>query len=455
MDGFVLKTELRQDLKLTPQLMQSMEILQMNSQELLDYINRTAEENPLLECEDLSSVRTDYEELCQKISWLDVKSGPVIGSASADEYAVADNHDDLASFVRDQLDRRHLSKPLLALTNYLAESLDENGWLAQEDLDALAGMNIPDNLIAEALEILQTLEPAGIGARSLSECLLLQLKRQEKDSDLLRELVARFLPNLANKQYGPIRKELNVTTEEIAAAEAIIAALDPYPGRTFQPEEVTRYLRPDIFVAELDGKLQAILNEYYLPRISISDYYRNLLKSEQDSDTLVYLRQKLQQANGLLNGLERRNNTLQRCADAILARQYGFFAQKTQSLQSMTLVALAEELSLHPSTVSRATRGKYLQCRQGTFPLRYFFSRTLRNSEISVQHIRQRIYALIKDEDPKHPLSDQKLCALLEKEGIYAARRTVAKYRVEMGFGSSVARNGYKNNNIARCATKG
>ena len=441
MDNLVLKTELRQELKLTPQLLQSMEILQMNSQELLDYITRTAEENPLLDCEDTSSWRTEYENLCQKISWLDSTGGASPLSSDTDAFSAASyDRDDLASFVRDQLERRHLSQPLLALTRYLAESLDENGWLAQEDLDALSEMKIPAALISQALETLQSLDPAGVGARNLSECLLLQLKRQGPVSAFLQELILRFLPNLSKKQYGPICRELNVTTEDIRAAEKIISALDPHPGRAFQIDEAPLYIRPDIFIAELDGKLQAILNEYYLPRISINNYYKNLLKAEQDSETLAYLRQKLQQANGLLSGLERRNSTLQRCADAILARQHDFFSQKTTYLAPMTLVSLAEELSLHPSTISRATRGKHLQCRQGTFPLRYFFTRSLGTPDLSAQHIRQRVRALIHSENPKHPLSDQELCQLLGKEGIHVARRTVAKYRIELGFGSSVAR---------------
>lgn len=441
MAGFFLKSELRQELKLTPQLLQSMEILQMGSQELLDYINRTAEENPILDCEDTSALRTDYEALCQKISWLDSRSSTSLYSVDAGEYAATSKDtDDLTAFIRDQLERKRLPKPLLAVTSYLAESLDENGWLTQDDLDALSGLKIPTELINQALETLQSLEPAGVGARSLSECLLLQLDRQENNSEFLRELISRFLPNLSSKRYGPICKELNVSVEEIKAAEKIIASLEPHPGQAFQPEETIIYVRPDIFVAEIDGKLQAVLNEYYLPRISINNYYQSLLKSEQDNETLSYLRQKLQQANGLLNGLERRNSTLQRCADAILARQIGFFSQETTSLVPMTLISLSEELSIHPSTVSRATRGKYLQCRQGTFPLRYFFTRTLGDPELSTQHIRQRIRTLIQNEDPSHPLSDQKLCQLLENEGIHAARRTVTKYRIELGFGSSVAR---------------
>ncbi len=440
MSSISLKPELRQELRLTPQLLQSMEILQMNSQELLDYINRATEENPLLDCEDTSSLRTDYEELCKKIVWLGSSRPNSAPRPESNEYdAVSREANPLAAFIRDQLDRRHLPKPLLALTRYLTESLDENGWLAQEDLDALSEMKIPADLIRQALETIQSLEPAGVGARSLSECLLLQLERQGNLSPFLRELVLRHLSDLANKHYGPIRKELGVTAEEIRAAEKIISVLDPYPGRAFQSEETTLYVRPDLFIAELDGTLQVILNEYYLPRVSVSDYYIRLLKTEQEPETREYLRQKLLQARGLLNGLERRNTTLQRCAEAILSVQQDFFLQKSTAPAPMTLASLAEMLSLHPSTVSRATRGKYLQCRQGVFPLRYFFTRPL-TPEISSQQLRQRIARLLQKEDPAHPLSDRKICLLLEQEGIQIARRTVAKYRLDLGFGSSTAR---------------
>lgn len=435
-----LKAELRQELRLTPQLLQSMEILQMSSQDLLDYVNRMAEENPLIEQEDISQAQTAYEELCQKVSWLDNRPvGGFLPSAdSLAEYGATDHAlDSLTAFLCDQLERKKLPKPLLTLTKYMAELLDENGWLAQEDLDELAELNIPEELICQALETLQSLEPAGIGARNLSECLLLQLDRQENTSPLLRELVTRFLPELGKKHYGPIRQELNVSTAEIVEAEAVIAALDPRPSQAFQPSAPVEYIRPDIFIVELDGTLRAILNEYYLPRISMNDYYIRMLKTTDEKDAVEYLRQKMQQAKGLISGLERRNTTIQRCAEEILAVQHEFFAGNAATPVPMTLSSLAEALSLHPSTISRATRGKYLQCRHGTYPLRYFFGRSLGQAEYSTQMIRQRIWELIQNEDPTHPLSDQKICKQLETEGIQIARRTVAKYRVELRLDAS------------------
>ena len=353
-----LSTELRQELKLTPQLLQSMELLQMNSQELLDYLNQVSEENPLVEQTDLSSLHKAYEALRQKVHW--INGGlPEDGHGAMPDRGAADREtESLSAFLCDQLERRRLPKPLLALTRYLAELVDEEGRLSQEDLDGVADLKIPQALTQQALETLQSLDPAGVGARSLSECLLLQLARQDAPSPLDMEIVRRFLP-----------------------------------------AEPTLYVRPDLFIAELDGKLQVILNDYYLPRVSISQYYVRLLKESDEPETRAYLQQKMQQAKWLLNSLERRGSTLRQCAEAILETQRAFFAGQTTELVPMTMVTLAERLHLHPSTVSRATREKYLQCRQGTYPLRYFFSRALGEQGPSQQTVKLRLLELIRQED--------------------------------------------------------
>lgn len=439
-----LKAELRQELKLTPQLLQSMEILQMNSQELLEYLGKISEENPLVEQEDAPSLRSAYEELRQKASWID--GGLHGGTFTHEDNGIPERGaldretESLTAFLRDQLDRRRLSKPLLALTRYLAELVDEDGYLAQEDLDGLENMKIPHALLDEALETIQSLDPAGVGARSLSECLLLQLSRQKNVSPAVMDIVERFLPELGRKHYGPISRELGLTMAEIQAAEKVIAGLEPHPGRAFQPAEPTVYVRPDVFIVELDGQLQVVLNEYYLPRVSISDYYTRLLKESDEKETKAYLQQKMQQAKWLLNSLERRGGTLRRCAEAILEAQRPFFSGETGELSPMNLLTLADRLEVHPSTVSRAVRGKYLQCRQGTYPLRYFFSHAVGQAGPSQQAVKRRLLELVRQEDPHHPLSDQALVDLLAGEGIRLARRTVAKYRIELGVPSSTGR---------------
>lgn len=436
-----LKTELRQELKLTPQLLQSMEVLQMTSQELLEYISRAAEENPLIDQSD--PPEQAYEALRRQAGWIDGglrNRATFTHEDTALEAGQADRDiEGLSAFLRDQLHRLRLPKPLAALCEYLAELVDEDGYLCQEDLDGLAGLKIPQALAEQALDTLQSLDPPGIGARSLSECLLLQLGRRESADPVATDIAARFLPELGRKHYALIAQKLGITVETVRKAEHVIAGLEPHPGRAFQPAEPMAYIRPDVFVVELEGELQVVLNEYYLPRVSVNDYYLRLLKSSDEQETKDYLRQKLQQAKWLLSSLERRGGTLRRCAGAVLDIQRPFFTGEKGELLPMTLSDLAGQLELHPSTVSRAIRGKYLQCRRGTYPLRYFFSRPV-GGGVSRQAVKQILLALIQQEDTRKPFSDQQLCGLLEGRGIRVARRTVAKYRLELGIGPAAAR---------------
>lgn len=443
-----LKAELRQELKLTPQLLQSMEVLQMNSQELLDYLGKLSEENPTIELSDAADLRASYAELRQKASWLD--AGTFGASFTHEEGGAMEpgatdrELDSLSAFLCDQLERKRLPKPMLALTRYMAELVDEDGYLAREDLEGLTAMKIPQAMVEQALDILQSLDPAGVGARDLAECLVLQLSRQKETVPYAMDIAARFLTELSRRHYGPIMRALGITLPEIQAAEKAISALEPHPGRAFQPAEPTLYVRPDVFIVELEGELQVLLNEYYLPRVSISSYYSDMARASDDAETRTYLKEKLRQTKWLLDSLERRGGTLRRCAQAILDTQRPFFEGKTSELAPMSLSTLAGALELHPSTVSRAVRDKYLQCRQGTYPLRYFFSRSVGQDGMSRQAVKQRLLLHLKDEDPAAPLSDQTLCELLGKEGIPVARRTVAKYRMELGVGSSTARRARK-----------
>ena len=438
-----LKTELRQELRLTPQLLQSMEILQMNSQELLEYLQKAAEENPVLESEDASAQSAAYAELRQRASWID---GGIPGATFTHEgggYPEAGRADheteSLTAFLCDQLDRMRLEKPLAALCRYMAQLVDEDGYLAQEDMDALAELKIPAALIGRALEILQSLEPAGVAARDLSECVVLQLSRMNDVPPYMLDIARSHLTDLSRGHYGPITKALGVTHGQIREAERRIASLDPRPGGMFAPAEPVVYVRPDVFIVEMDGALQVVLNEYYLPKVRISSYYATLLKTSDDPETHAYLTQKLQQAKTLLNSLERRGSTLQRCAEAVLEAQRAFFEGVSKELAPMTLSNLAEMLNLHTSTVSRAMKDKYLQCKIGTFPMRYFFSRPV-GGTMARQAVQERLKALVRQENPAHPLSDQALCDRLRQEGVEISRRGVTKYRISMGIASSTVR---------------
>lgn len=444
MDFLSLKAGLRQELKLTPQILQSMEVLQMSSQELREYLARVTEENPVLDAEEPVPPPPAYEAPRQNAGGTDAGNSGAAGSREERRQMEPGRLDSglesLSAFLCDQLERRRLPGPLLALAKYLVGLLNEDGYLAEEDLEGLAELRIPPDLIARALDAVHSLEPAGVGARNLSECLLLQLERKTDAPPFAAAIAARFLPELGRKHYGPIARELGLTVEEIQLAERVISALEPRPGRAFQAAEPVAYVRPDVFIVEEDGELRVVLNEYELPRISINAYYTRLLRDADEQETRDYLREKLRQARWLLNCLERRGSTLRLCAEEILAVQRTFFTGETTELSPMGLSTLADKLGLHPSTVSRAVRGKYLQCRQGTYPLRCFFSRAVGEQGVSRQAVKQKLLRLVKAEDPAHPLSDQALCELLSGDGVEVARRTVAKYRMELGIGASGAR---------------
>ncbi|MBR3641534.1 MAG: hypothetical protein IKN53_05850, partial [Oscillibacter sp.] len=359
---------------------------------LLEYLGKLSEENPVLEQSPAPELLRAYAQLRQRAAWID---GGAFGATFAhgevnEEVGVTDRElESLQAFLRDQLERLHLPERLLLLCKYLAELVDEDGYLAQEDLDDLHNLRVPEELIEQGLATIQSLEPAGIGARTLSECLLLQLRRRDEPVPYAEEIAERFLDKLGRGHDGPILKALNITPAQLRAAEAAIAELESRPGRAFEVAEPTVYVRPDVFVVELDGELQVILNEYYLPRITVSPYYRELAKSSDERETRDYLNGKLRQAKWLLDSLSRRGSTLKRCAQAILDAQRPFFEGKSSELVPMKLSSLAADLRLNPSTISRAVGGKYLQCRQGTYPMRYFFSRAVAGGGSSRQAVKQ------------------------------------------------------------------
>ena len=241
---------------------------------------------------------------------------------------------------------------------------------------------------------------------------------------------------------------MGVSEEAVAAAKAVIASLSPYPSGGFASKEKTLYVTPDLSITELDGSLTVTVEEAYLPRVHISGAYLRMLETEQDEAVQTYLREKFQQVRQVMGNLSRRNTTLQRCGEVIAARQAEFL--RGGALCALTLQDVAEELELHESTVSRAVRDKYLQCSWGLFPLSYFFSAGIPNEDkeqISARRVKAKISSLIDHEDAAKPLSDQKLCDLLQEEGIAVSRRTVAKYREEMGIGSTRERKSWKKNN--------
>ncbi len=418
-----LQLRQRQEQKLHAKQIQSVAILQMNTQQLLAHIEEVATENPVLEREIDPQAQAEMHSLLQNAGW--EKAEPYFGGR------VDPAIDGLSAFLTDQLSRRRLSADVLRCCIGLVALLDNDGYLMQEDVDSLQNL-FPSEILHDALTTLQSLEPAGVGARDLSECLTLQLRRSAKGDPLPLLLVQNYLPRLAKQQYRLIARELRIPEAAVIRAAELIAALEPHPGREFAPDEQTVYVRPDLFVLPVDGVLQVILNDGDVPRLSVSDYYAKLLRTTDDEEAKAYLRQKKQQATWLIQSVARRGSTLRRCGELILARQMEFFSGRTKELSPMSGLELSRALHVHPSTVSRTLQGKYLQCSRGIYPLHYFCSAALPDETLSRQAAEQRLLTLIAKEDKSHPLSDPALQKLLSQNGVKISRRAVTKYRTEL-----------------------
>lgn len=419
--------QLAQELKLSPMVLQSMEILQMNALELADYLRRTALENPVLEEAEPWQARQTWRDMAARAPWVgDLPEGD---SAPGQPDSAADS---LELHLAEQLERRGLAAPLLALCRYLIGLLDDRGRLDQEDLDDLAAKGVPAGLLEEGVAVLQSLDPAGVGARTTEECLLLQLRRLPGDHTLAEALCRDHLALLAKGEEGAVAQALGVSPKAAAQAIRQVRALSPDPLAEFAPAAPTVYLRPDAWVIEEEGELVVYLNQWDLPQFHLSDQYRRLAQAQGDQETADYLRQKLRQAKWILHYVQRRQETLAGCLTALVQAQREYFLGRQEAPGPLLRRELADRLDLHPSTVTRTLGHKCLQCRQGLFPLSYFFSPA--RGEVSVQQLKARIAQAIREEDPRHPLSDQALAQRLAEEGVSAARRTVAKYRQALGL---------------------
>ncbi len=420
MEGPQFRQELSQQLKLCPQLIQNMALLQMNVQDLRDFLERAVEENPMLERQEPSG--DAFRELSSRHEWMRISA-----DAPPEPGAEDCKLNSRESFLRDQLMRKKLPPKLLSLCTYLTELLDDDGFLPPEELEHLYHLGLPDAMLEEALATVQTLEPAGIAARSLSECLLLQLRRTGQETPLLTELVSHHLEALARQQYSQLAHQLHCTKAEIERAAAQIAQLDPHPGRWDAPTaEPVQYIQPDSYVLEENGTLSVVLNDFYLPRLTLNAQYEEMMHSA-DAETVSYLRRSSKQAQELINGLSRRGETLRRCLEAVVEAQASFFLLPDGVLSPMTRRTLAASLGLNPSTITRALKDKYLQCRRGIYPLSEFFSQPVGSK--SPQEIRARMVQLLRQEPN---LNDRLLWERLTQEGFQLAQRTVSKYRQQL-----------------------
>ncbi len=440
---------------LSPQMMQAMEVLQMGTQELLEYIEEQTLENPVLErVEETPAKEAESAELRRRLDWLEAgdyqnRQYHREDSEGDDDplrsYGVVDDEETLCEHLFDQLRALHLDLPMLEAAAFLVESLNGSGWL-DEDVPALAAeLGCPESRMERALIIVQGLEPAGVAARDLRECLLLQLKRQKPQDPLAIRIAEQYLEALARSRYGLICRELGESADAVRRACDHIRTLDPRPGAAFGGSDTPAYINPDILVTAGPDGLEVVTNDRYFPTLQISGYYLRMMKEQQEDEGLqTYLSDKVRQAKWVVRSIEQRRSTLLSCAECIADIQQRFFLKGPGHLVPLTLADVAARLGIHESTVSRAVKDKYLQCSFGVFPMSYFFSRGLNTDAAgegaSPDAAKALLKKLVAEEDKRAPLSDQKLCQLMEAKGCRLSRRTVAKYRDELGIPSTAGR---------------
>lgn len=437
---------------LSPQMIHSMEILQMGSQELLEYIEEAVLENPVLEPEEPCDKLDESSILKRKLEWLEStdtqnryyhQQDDEEDANTLDRYGLVSGEDEnLYLYVLSQLKMVELPPDVAEAATLLVESLNQNGWL-DEPLSALAeDLGKPVPLLKKALREVQKLEPAGVGARNLSECLTLQLQRRCPENELALKIAAGYLDALSKNRYGLIAKELGASADAVYAACGLIRTLNPRPGTGFAARENLTYINPDVFVVRFPDHFELLTNDYFYPTLNLSHYYTRLLKESDEAEVREYLSDKVRQAKWVVQSIEQRRSTLLSCASCILSLQEPFFRNGPGHLVPLSLADVAARIGVHESTVSRAVRDKYLQCSFGVYPLSYFFSRSLGGGACgaSPDAAKALLKKLIGGEDRRKPLSDQRLCDLMAAEGCKLSRRTVAKYRDELGIASTTGR---------------
>lgn len=459
--NFHLNLSQTQKLVMTPELKQAIEILQFNAQELNEFINEELLNNPVLEklsdgdamdaFPDESSQNENFEYNHDKgtekpfdwedlVNYFDEPKTPRERQTDLQEAIQYDNfvaeEETLKSYLLMQLKFSKIDRSLDKICRYIIESIDDNGYLSIEIAEVVERFNTTQEVVEQLIRLVQTFDPPGVGARSIKECLLIQLYQQGFEDSFEEILVMDFLEEISEKRFVQIAKVLKEDPERVQMAYDFIKTLEPKPGRLFSSLRNVRYVTPDVYVVKENSEYTIRINEAAAPKLQVNQFYKNLLNQiDKDPKTLDYLSKNLQSALRLIKSIEQRKSTIQKVSQAIVHYQKDFLDYGLMHLRSLNLKDVADEIGVHESTVSRAVNGKYMQCPNGLFEMKYFFQSGVKNyggDGVSSESVKMQIKAMIDGEDEKKPLSDQKIADVLNEKGIDISRRTVAKYRDEL-----------------------
>ncbi|WP_313529705.1 RNA polymerase factor sigma-54 [Anaerotignum sp.] len=451
-----LSLQLAQKQILSQRMQQSVEILQMNTITLSEYIHELAEENPLLEWQDNSAEQPlKDDKLLRKLEWLeeaDEQNRSMYRVEQEDERERQETvgkreRESLREYLLFQINILKVNEGFKRVLRFLAQSTEESGYLEQGALEAAQEkFHMEGTCCTDVLNLLQSLDPPGVGARNLEECLLIQL-RQKSASSLAISMVEKHLHDLAKNRMSHVAKQLKVTLDEAIAAFEEIKNCEPKPGQGFICDKPVEYILPDVYVQKKDGQLLVTINSSATPKLYISQSYIKILREGSSEETKEYISNKLKQAEWAMQCISKRESTLLETAKCIVDQQKEFFLRCDGPLKPLRMADIAECMQVHESTISRAVRDKYVQCDRGVFALNSFFSKALAadgEGTVSADSIQQKIRSMIEEENKKKPYSDRELTEKLQKEGIQISRRTVAKYREGMGIAGASGRKSYE-----------
>lgn len=420
-------------LAMTQELSQAIALLQYSTQELTAFLENKALENPLLSIDDriVQPVnplrdRTRRKHSKPEKDWIEQTA---LKNTTIEEQLIS------------QLNIRKLSAMQLKVLRRIIEQLDENGYFKGELNQIADSLKVPLELAEDGLAIIQTLEPAGIGARNLQECLLIQLDHHE----LAKKIISDYFILFAEKKWKPIAKELQISLKEIQEVYDLIQHLNPKPGSLLEQCQ-TSYIVPDAIIERAGSGLTVRMFDDPLPKVSFNEQYYQTIRflKEKDQQVSRFLQEKVQDYQWILKSIEQRKETLTKVITKIVEKQVQFFQKGPNHLAPMTMKEIASELDIHESTVSRAVREKYVQTPVGTYALKTFFTSTIQtvlDENTSSVQVKNAIASLIENENKLKPLSDQEIVEHLKaREGIMVSRRTIAKYRDQLGIPSSSKR---------------
>ena len=452
--GYELTIEQTQKLAMTPELIQAIKILQLNNLDLSLYIQKELIENPVLEeiperQEDIKEtidirdriVEEEYDEASFR-RW---ENSPENDKRDFERYAVQE--ETLSDFLLEQLKISGLPETEMRTGRVIIGAIDENGYLTVNlrEIAILASVDVP---VAESvLEYIQTMDPPGVGARSLSECLMIQLRQKGDVSPEVEHIVNYMLQDIADNRIAHIAKTVGLSNREVQHIIDRIRTLEPKPGRQFAGSESTGYIVPDIIVENIDGEYVISTNDGSVPKLKVSSYYSQLASQAKEDENLnKYLTSRFNSAMWLIRSIEQRKQTIMNVATSIVHFQKDYFDKGEKYIKPLTLKQIADELGIHESTVSRAIKGKYMQSPRGVCELKFFFSSGVQSHSgegVSSNSVKSIIRDIVSREDQARPYSDQEIVALLKDKDIDISRRTVAKYREAMGIPSSSKRKRY------------